>query len=144
MKKTDAIVKILSLDIVDRSILEVACGCAELSISAAPTAKSVTCIDIEEYRVPPVLPTNVCFSKMDACDMSYSDDLFDTVIMYNAFAHVYPQWEPIKKECLRVLKPKGCFYIISTWNLDVSLMNEVFEDRMVKCKDFHIVKLEKV
>ena len=143
MKKTDLIVKALSLDITDKNILEVACGCAEFSVSAARYAQNVACVDIETHRVPIQLPPNVCFSKMDAGDMSYPDNSFDTVIMYNAFAHVQTQWDLIEKECLRVLKPSGCFYVISTWSMDIALMNEVFEGKTEKYKDFCVVKIEK-
>ena len=143
MKKTDLIVKALSSDIMDKSILEVACGCAEFSISAAPYAKCVTCVDIDKQRVPSELPQNVCFYQIDACKMSYPDHSFDTVIMYNAFAHVYTQWDLLEKECLRVLKPSGYFYVISTWSMDIALMNEVFEGETEKYKDFCVVKIEK-
>lgn len=143
MKKTDLIVKALSSDIADKSILEVACGCAEFSVSAARYAKSVDCIDIETQRVPTDMPSNVSFQRMDACHMTYSDAIFDTVIMYNAFAHVYTQWDLIEKECLRVLKPSGYFYVISTWSMDIALMNEVFEGKTEKYKDFCVVKIEK-
>ena len=142
-EKTDLIVRALSLDITDKSILEVACGCAELSISAAPYAKIVHCIDIDMHRVPTTLPQNVCFYQMDACNMSYSNGLFDTVIIYNAFSHVHTQWDAIEKECMRVLKPSGCFYVISTWSMDIALMNEVFEGTIERYKDFCVVKIEK-
>ena len=75
--------------------------------------------------------------------MSYPDHSFDTVIMYNAFAHVYTQWDLLEKECLRVLKPSGYFYVISTWSMDIALMNEVFEGKTEKYKDFCVVKIEK-
>ncbi len=143
MKKTDLIVKVLSSDITDKNVLEVACGCAEFAVSAARYAQNVACVDIETHRVPIKLPRDVCFSKMDASDMSYPDHSFDTVIMYNAFAHVHTQWESIEKECMRVLKPSGCFYVISTWNIDISLMNEVFKGKIEKYKDFCVVRIEK-
>ena len=143
MKKVDLIVKAIFSDIADKNILEVACGCAEFSISAASYAYNVACIDIETHRVPVQLPSNVCFSKMDAGNMSYPDHSFDTVIMYNAFAHVHDQWSFIEKECLRVLKPTGHLYVISTWSLDISLMNEVFGGSIERYKDFCFVKIEK-
>ena len=141
MKKTDVIVQLLSFDIVDKKILEVACGCAELSISAAPYAHRVSCIDIDDGRLSNTLPQNVYFEIMDATQMSYSNNSYDTVILYNAFSHIYSHWETIKEECMRVVKPSGAVYIISTWKLDVSLMNEVFDNNAVWMKDFCIVKL---
>ena len=120
MKKTDVIVQLLSFDIVDKKILEVACGCAELSISAARYAQSVSCIDIDDSRLSNILPHNVCFEVMDASQMSYSSSSFDTIILYNAFSHIYSQWDSIKNECMRVLKSSGAIYLVSTWKLDIS------------------------
>ena len=141
MKRTDKIVQMLSSDIRDKTVLEVACGCADLSISAAPYAHSVSCIDINDGRLSNTLPQNVCFEMMDASQMSYSNSSFDTVILYNAFCHIFPQWDAIKKECMRVVKPSGTVYIISTWKLDVSLMSEVLGNSAVWMKDFCVVKL---
>lgn len=143
MKKTDIIVQLLSDDMRGKNILEVACGCAELSVSAAHYAHSVSCIDIDDSRLPDTLPHNVCFELMDATQMRYLSNSFDTVILYNAFSHVYPQWDFIKDECMRVLKPSGVLYIVSTWKLDVSIMTNVFSNSAVWKKDFLIVKLTK-
>ena len=143
MKKTDKIVQLLSSDIIDKRVLEVACGCADLSISAARYAHSVSCIDIDDGRLTDVLPKNVCFEIMDATQMSYSNSSFDTVILYNAFSHIYSQWDTIKEECMRVVKSSGTVYVISTWKLDISLMSEIFGNNAVWMKDFCVVKLVK-
>lgn len=143
MKKADIIVQLLSSDIIDKKILEVACGCAELSISAARYAHSVSCIDIDDSRLSNILPRNVCFEVMDASQMRYSSDSFDTIILYNAFSHIYSQWDSIKDECVRVLKSSGVIYIVSTWKLDISLMTEVFGSNAEWKKDFLVAKLEK-
>ena len=141
MKKTDKIVQMLSSDRIGKRVLEVACGCADLSISAAPYAHSVSCIDIDDGRLSDALPQNVYFEIMDATQMSYSNSSFDTVILYNAFSHIYAQWDAIKEECMRVVKSAGTVYIISTWKLDISLMTEVFGSNAVWIKDFCVVKL---
>jgi ubiquinone/menaquinone biosynthesis C-methylase UbiE len=143
MKKADIIVQLLSSDIIDKKILEVACGCAELSISAARYAHSVSCIDIDDSRLSNILPRNVCFEVMDASQMRYSSDSFDTIILYNAFSHIYSQWDSIKDECMRVLKSSGVIYIVSTWKLDISLMTEVFGSNAEWKKDFLVAKLKK-
>ena len=44
--------------------------------------------------------------------MDYADDTFDTVILYNAFAHIQSQWVEIERECKRVLKADGVIYIV--------------------------------
>lgn len=139
MKKTDIIAKLLSSDIKDKKILEVACGCADFSISAAHYAHSVSCIDIDNSR----LPNNVCFEVMDAAQMDFSNNSFDTIILYNAFSHIYSHWDSIKDECMRVLKSSGSIYIVSTWKLDISIMTEVFGNNAVWKKGFLVVKLEK-
>ena len=72
--------------------------------------------------------------------MHYSNDSFETVILYNAFSHIYSQWDIIKDECMRVLKPSGVLYIVSTWNLDIFLMEEVFGSNVEWKKDFFVVK----
>ena len=141
MKKVDTIVRLLSSDIANKKILEVACGCAELSISAARSSHSVWCIDIDDRRIPNSLPHNVHFEVMDAAQMHFSSNEFDTIILYNAFSHIFAQWESVKDECMRILKPSGIIYVISTWNLDVSMMTEVFSHHAVWKDGFFIVSL---
>lgn len=143
MKKTDIIAKLLSAEIKNKDILEVACGCADLSMSVARYAHSVSCIDINDNRLPDTLPPNVCFTLMDATQMSYSSNSFDIVILYNAFSHVYTQWDSVKYECMRVLKPSGVMYIIATWKLDVFLMSEIFCNNAVQNGNFLIAKFVK-
>lgn len=110
MKKTDIIVQLLSSDMVDKNVLEVACGCADLSISAAHYAHSIFCIDVDDSKLSDNLPQNVCFEIMDASQMSYLSSSFDTIILYNAFSHIYSQWDAIKEECMRVIKSSGTIY----------------------------------
>ena len=143
MKNTDLIVKLLLSDIADKNILEVACGCADFSISASRYAQGVSCIDLDDSRLSGALPNNIHFEKMDATKMNYPSGSFDTIILYNAFSHIYSQWDSIKKECLRVLKPSGRLYIASTWKLDISLMNEVFESSVEWQKEFFVARIEK-
>ncbi len=143
MKKTDKLARLISSDIKDKKILEVACGCADFSISASRYANSVSCIDIDDSRLSDNLPHNVIFEIMDASKMSYSNNSFEAVILYNAFSHIYSQWDAIKDECMRVLKYSGALYIVSTWNLDISLIVEVFGDNAKWEDDFLVVKFDK-
>ena len=48
MKKTDRLVNILASDIEHKDVLEVACGAADFSISAARIANRVSCIDLDD------------------------------------------------------------------------------------------------
>ena len=142
MKKTDALVKILNSDIENKDVLEVACGTADFSVSAAQLANSVSCIDLDDSRLTDLTgKNNVSFKIMDASEMTFLNDTFDTIVIYNAFFHIQTQWSEIEKECLRVLKSKGIIYIVGTWKLDTSLMKDVFGDKAFWQEDFLIVKI---
>ena len=142
MKKTDALVKILTSDIENKDVLEVACGTADFSVSAAQLANSVSCIDLDDSRLTDLTgKNNVSFKIMDASEMTFLNDTFDTIVIYNAFFHIQTQWSEIEKECLRVLKSKGIIYIVGTWKLDTSLMKDVFGDKAFWQEDFLIVKI---
>lgn len=143
MKMSDIAVKFLLSDIESKDILEVACGCAEFSVSAASYANSVMCIDIDDSRLPVCLPEKVHFDSMDASNMSYPNNSFDTIVIYNAFYHIYSQWERIEKECMRLLKPSGKLYIISSWKLDTSLMDDTFTDKVERHNSFSYIALNK-
>ncbi len=78
---------------------------------------------------------------MDASLMRYPDEMFDAVYVYNALAHIRPQWEAIERECRRVLKQNGKLYIIGTWKIDISLMKDMFGDSVKQNDDFCIVEL---
>ena len=142
MKKTDALVKILTSDIENKDVLEVACGTADFSVSAAQLANSVSCIDLDDSRLTDLTgKNNVSFQIMDASEMTFLKDTFDTIVIYNAFFHIQTQWSEIEKECLRVLKSRGIIYIVGTWKLDTSLMKDVFGDKAFWQDDFLIVKI---
>ena len=141
LKKTDFVVQQLLPEIENKDILEAACGSAEFSASAASYARSVSCIDIDDGRLIPITQDNICFEIMDAAKMRYPDGTFDTVFVYNALYHINSQWEEIEKECRRVLKPEGNIYIIGTWKLDISLMQDMFGERAEQKGDCLVVKL---
>ena len=126
MKKTDLLVKMLMGDIENKTVLEVACGAADFSISASAYSNSVYCIDLDAGRISGSLPEQVHFQIMDAAKMEYADSTFDTIILYNAFSHVQSQWPGIERECKRVLKADGLLYVVGTWKLDTGFMAEVF------------------
>lgn len=128
MRNTDRIVRCLLPEIEGKEVLEVACGTAEFSLSAARWAKRVTCIDIEESRLDERVKKqdNICFRVMDASKMDFEGEAFDTIIVYNAIYHIKDQYDEILEECRRVLKPEGHIFLISTWKLDLALMREKF------------------
>ncbi|MBQ9814573.1 MAG: class I SAM-dependent methyltransferase [Lachnospiraceae bacterium] len=142
MKKTDILVNLLASDIENKKVLEVACGTADFSVSAAKLAKSVFCIDLDDSRLSDQAKNNnICFQIMDAAKMFYSDKEFDTIVIYNAFFHIQTQWKMIESECKRVIKSPGAIYIVGTWSLDTNLMIDVFGDRAVWKDGFLIVKV---
>lgn len=143
MKKTDFIVQQLISEIKNKDILEVACGSAEFSASAASYAHSVSCMDLDDGRLIPITQENIRFEIMDATKMRYPDGAFDNVFVYNALYHISSQWEEIEKECRRVLKPEGSVYIIGTWKLDISLMRDMFGERAEQKGDCLVVKIGK-
>lgn len=143
MKNVDFIVQKLIPKIENKDVLEVACGTAEFSNSAAAYARSVSCIDLDNHRLNPITQGNVHFEIMDASRMRYSDEAFDTVFVYNALYHIRSQWEEIKKECVRVLKPEGSIYLIATWKLDVTLMQDMFAGKAEQRGNCWMVRMGK-
>lgn len=144
MKKTDALVQILISNIKDKDVLEAACGTADLSLSAARFAKTVSCIDLDLGRLnPQVQRSNIQFQIMDASKMEYPDRVFDTVVLYNAFSHIQSQWKEIECECKRVVKDDGVICIVGTWKMDTNLMQETFGGDAKWQNGFLIVKMEK-
>ena len=143
MKKTDALVNLLVEHIEHKDILEVACGAADFSMSASEYASSVTSIDIDDSRLNNETIDKINFQIMDAAKMSFSDQCFDTVIIYNGFSHILKQWKEIQAECMRVMKTDGVFYIISTWKLDTNLMINTFGDKAKWQNEFLIVSIKK-
>ena len=144
MKKTDILANMLASDIRSKDILEVACGAAGFSVSAAPIAHRVSCIDLDDSRLDHhVRQSKIRFQIMDAASMLYPDDAFDTVVLYNAFFHIQSQWDRIEGECKRVMKRTGKLLIIGTWRLDVRLMLDTFGETAVWRNGFLIVEMKK-
>ena len=109
-----------------QTVLEVACGCAEFSIAASEIAKKVNCIDLDSVRLNKEISecNNVTFELMDATDMKYGDKTFDTVVIYNAIAHLNTVFPSVLKECDRVLQAEGSIFIISSFGIDKTVIEE--------------------
>lgn len=143
MKTTDRLVRLLADDIENKAVLEVACGAADFSISASACSNRTDCIDLDAHRLSAPLPENVHFQIMDASQMDFADNTFDTIILYNAFAHVQSQWSEIERECKRVLKANGVIDVIGTWKLDTHRMRAFFGDQANWQGPFLIAKIRK-
>ncbi len=144
MKTTEKIVHHFSSDIANKTILEAACGSGDFSISAADYAREVFSVDLVDFRLNKQnVKSNMHFEIMDASEMTYKDEAFDTVFIYNAFSHIQDNWKAIEKECRRVLKPEGKIYVISTWKIDISSMKDEFKDKAYWWEDFFIAEIMK-
>ena len=84
MKKTDTVVELIKQEIENKKILEIACGSGDFSLSAVQYAEEIYCIDIDENRLNEKIHNieKIEFKKMDAAEMSFSDESFDIVIIY--------------------------------------------------------------
>ena len=126
MKRAEQALAHIAENIRGKDVLEVACGCAEFSLCAAKTAESVTGIDLNYMRLPPQArkTEGFTFVIMNATNMSFADESFDTVVMYNAVGHLCAVLEKVLKECLRVTKPGGAIFVISSFRTDMPAIDE--------------------
>ena len=126
MKRIDRVLKKIKGDLEQKMILEVACGCGELSIAAASFATIVHCIDLEDKRLLPEAKENerIAFQCMDAQRMEFSQETFDTILVYNAIGHLTGIVSGVLDECLRVLKANGIIHVISSFIMDQITIDE--------------------
>lgn len=145
MTRVQKIVQIFLNCIKDQDVLEAACGRAEFAICASTYARSVHCIDLTDSRLLPETSehSNLFFQLMDAAKMDYPSASFDTVVLYNAIAHLGPALEQVMDECLRVLRPGGgTLLIISSFKMDKNVIREelipLLERKKIKWEDREI------
>lgn len=126
MKKAELAVKILRNELQDKRVLEAACGRADFSVCASELAAEIECVDIDEKRLVPEFASvkNAKFCKMDVTAMTYGDEYFDTVVMYDAIGHLDYVLECALTESLRVLKKHGCLAVISSSKMDKNVISE--------------------
>lgn len=126
MKRVEQAIEHIAENISGKTVLEVACGCAEFSLAAAQTAKSVDGIDLDYLRLPPSArkTEGFKFTVMDATNMAFADGSFDAAVMYNAIGHLGAVLEKMLKECLRVTKTGGAIFVISSFRIDMPVIDE--------------------
>ena len=126
MKRVERAIEHIAESINGKAVLEVACGCAEFSLAAAQTAKSVDGIDLDYLRLPPSArkTEGFKFTVMDATNMAFAEGSFDAAVMYNAIGHLGAVLEKVLKECLRVTKPGGAIFVISSFRIDMPVIDE--------------------
>lgn len=120
MTRVEKVVQKLHSELTSKNILEVACGCGEFSIAASKYAEAVHAIDLDAARLFPEAENipNLEFQRMDAANMTFADQSFDAIVMYNAIGHLAGIIGNVLSECLRVLKRGGSLYIISSFRID--------------------------
>lgn len=120
MTRVQKVVSKIISDIESKEVLEVACGCAEFSISSSAYATNINCIDLDDFRLNESIKecSNVLFTKMDATNMQFETHRFDTVVLYNAISHLETIINEVLTECYRVTKPGGAIYVISSFKMD--------------------------
>lgn len=126
MSRTDDALALIAGYIDDRDVLEIACGTAEFSLSAAEIARSVTCVDIDDARLSPEAASteNLRFRRMDAAALRFAAESFDTAVLYNAVFHLEEILADAIDEALRVLRPGGAVWVISSWRLDAPVITD--------------------
>ena len=126
MKRVETAISRLMPDIDGKRVLEPACGCAEFSIAAAARASEVVCFDLDDRRLSPEAThtERLCFHIMDATAMRFPDGSFDTVVLYNAIGHLAHIAEPVLRECLRVVNTTGVVWIVSSFRMDKTVIQE--------------------
>lgn len=127
MSRVEQIVRKLENYLKNKDVLEAACGCAEFSITASKLAKSIKCNDLDDFRLNPEIYacSNVTFEKMDAAATAYNEESFDTVIIYNALAHLKTVLPKVLQESCRILKKDGHMCIVSSFGIDKIVINEL-------------------
>lgn len=126
MKRVERAIEHIAESINGKAVLEIACGGAEFSLAAAQTAKSVDGIDLDYLRLPPSArkTEGFKFTVMDATNMAFPEGSFDAAVMYNAIGHLGAVLEKVLKECLRVTKPGGAIFVISSFRMDMPVIDE--------------------
>ncbi len=120
-----------------QDILEIGCGAGEFSLAAVKYANSVTCIDLDAFRLHPDLINNsqIRFQVMDARKTSFQNEQFDTIVAYNAIGHLAENLQNILRESLRIVKNTGCVFFISTFKMDRPVIQN---DLQNLCKEFEL------
>ncbi len=128
MKVVQKAITLIKSDIDNKIVLEMACGCAQFSISASNIAKEVVCIDLDSHRLDNQVLNckNLEFHIMDATKTDFTDSYFDTVVIYNAIGHLQNCFKEILLEALRLKNGNGSIYIISTFKMDKSFIKSEF------------------
>lgn len=87
---------------------------------------------------------NITFEQMDITKMRYEDQTFDTVVMYNAIAHIDPFISEAVIESKRVLKEGGHIDIVSSFKMDKAVIEEQLIPYLKESGDKYTVEEDRV
>ena len=114
--ESDIYNRLLSLD--NKNILELGCGCAEITrtIATSGTNRNITALEVDEIAHEKNLQItdlpNVTFGLSGAQEIPLQDKSVDVVFMFKSLHHVPIElMETSMHEIKRVLKPGGLVYI---------------------------------
>ena len=143
MKRVVEAVNAVMSNIEKKDIMEVACGCGEFSLAASEYAKSIICIDLDDKRLIPEVRKSkrICFKIMDAANLKLIDESVDTVIFYNALAHIASQLEGVLHESMRVLRRNGTIIFVYSFSIDkIFAENQLIPMLKNEKKEFSVVQ----
>lgn len=120
MTRPEYAVELLQPDLEDRLVLEAACGSGVFSLAAAPLARHIHAIDLEDSRLEPAVRAceKITFHLLDAGNTGFPQGSFDTVVIYNAAYHLREALPRVVAESLRVVRPGGPVIFLSSFSLD--------------------------
>jgi len=120
----------LGCDITDKVVLEIGCGSgygAALLLEKSP--RSYTGIDLMPEQIDLALKRKLKearFTVHDAADLSFlADQSVDVIVDFGILHHI-PEWQKVLKECNRVLKAGGEFYIEEPDIRTIDLWDKLF------------------
>lgn len=145
MSQISKVIEKIKNDIADKKVLEVACGQAEFSVCASRLAEEVFSIDMVSFRLMEEVKEckNLTFEQMDVTAMKYEDQTFDTVVMYNAIAHLDTVIPETLSESKRVLKAGGVIYVISSFKIDKAVIEEKLVPYLEKSGERYTIETDK-
>lgn len=98
----------------DKQVLDVACGTGYGAYELAQVSRNVAGIDVSnesiEYAKQRYHKENINFQTMDACHLTFSDQVFDTVCSFETIEHLSDA-KAFLREITRVLKADGIFLV---------------------------------
>jgi len=112
-----------------KKTLELGCGNGTYSKVIAAEASELTATDYSDEMVNATRDrlrdyANISVEKQNCFDLTYDDNVFDTVLMANLL-HIIPEPEKAIAEAGRVLKPGGSIMVISYTSEGMKFLHKI-------------------